>query len=212
MHREKNSREILNILHETGWHFQNLIIWKKKTSAVPMKYRYGKHYQIIVFATKTDTPQTFNKLRIDPSLPSHYKVDRKDGVYVTDVWDDIRELTSGYYAGDEPLRDENNDRLHKQQTSLGILLRILLTSSKVNDVIFDPFSGTGTTLVTALQLQRYGIGVEKSPKNMSHIKTRLAKIRKSDSIERYYDYYNHTANLSKVWGKKKSKSTLRNFI
>ena len=66
MHREKNLSRILNILNETGWHFQNLIIWKKMTSAVPMQHRFGKNYQIIVFATKTKTPATFNKLRIAP--------------------------------------------------------------------------------------------------------------------------------------------------
>ena len=36
-------------------------------------------------------------------------------MYVTDVWDDIRELTSGYFAGEEALRDSEGNRLHKQQ-------------------------------------------------------------------------------------------------
>ena len=69
MHREKNLSRILSIFSEVGWHFQNLIIWKKKTSAVPMSYRFGKNYQVIVFATKTQAPSTFNKLRIDPTPP-----------------------------------------------------------------------------------------------------------------------------------------------
>ena len=31
-------------------------------------------------------------------------------MYVTDVWDDIRELTSGYFAGNEPLRVNDGSR------------------------------------------------------------------------------------------------------
>ena len=52
MQREKRAKEVLRTLERTGWTLQNLIIWKKTTSAVPQRYRYGKHYQIIAFATK----------------------------------------------------------------------------------------------------------------------------------------------------------------
>jgi len=37
MQREKNTEFVLQTLRETGWKFQNLIIWKKRTSAVPVK-------------------------------------------------------------------------------------------------------------------------------------------------------------------------------
>src|SRR6266496_3697577 len=36
MQREKNTEDVLRCLRETGWTLQNLIIWKKKTSAVPV--------------------------------------------------------------------------------------------------------------------------------------------------------------------------------
>ena len=99
MQREKNAQFVLETLLSTGWVFQNLIIWKKKTSAVPCEARFGKHYQIIAFATKGKTPRVFNKLRIDPPLLVTDKYERPNGMFVTDVWDDIRELTSGYFAG-----------------------------------------------------------------------------------------------------------------
>jgi len=98
MQREKNVQFLLETLQQTGWTFQNLIIWKKKTSAVPSETRFGKHYQVIAFATKGKNPRVFNKLRIDPPLLVTEKYERPNGMYVTDVWDDIRELTSGYFA------------------------------------------------------------------------------------------------------------------
>ncbi len=200
MQREKNTEYVLRCLRETGWHFQNLIIWKKKTSAVPVAGKYGKHYQIIAYATKGEKAKTFNRLRIEPPLPPNYKYQRENGVFLTDVWDDIRELTSGYFAGDEAIRTKNGERFHKQQTPLALLVRIILSSSRVGDWILDPFAGTGTTLCVAHQLQRNSIGIEIDPVNVDLIKRRLGNIRKEDLIQKYYKDYNCTDNLSEIWG------------
>jgi site-specific DNA-methyltransferase (adenine-specific) len=207
MQREKNTREVLDILHNSGWTFQNLIVWKKKTSAVPQSFRYGKHYQVIAFATKGKSPRVFNKLRIDPPLLETEKIRRPNGVYVTDVWDDIRELTSGYFAGDEPLRSGNGERLHKQQSPIRLLARIILSSSKTNDLVFDPYAGTGTTLVVASQLGRHSIGTEIDPKNVERIQERLRVMRKSDSVESVYKEYIYTENLAEIWGANNSDKT-----
>ena len=218
MQREKNTEQVLQCLRDAGWTFQNLIIWKKKTSAVPSNYKYGKHYQIIVFATKNVPPRVFNKLRISPPLPANYKFERENGIYVTDVWDDIRELTSGYFAGDEALRTSDGARFHKQQSPIALLLRIILSSSNVGDVVFDPFAGTGTTLVVAEQLGRKSIGLEIDPENAKCIEKRLKAIREADSINKYYKDYINTENLKEIWGSvkeyfssKKGSSTLNLF-
>lgn len=84
MQREKNTEAVLRVLRETGWKFQNLIIWKKLTSAVPGRSRYGKAFQIIAFATKGSRPAAFNRLRISPKLPAGYKP-HSNGIYVTDI-------------------------------------------------------------------------------------------------------------------------------
>jgi site-specific DNA-methyltransferase (adenine-specific) len=199
MQREKNTKKVLEVLESTGWTFQNLIIWKKKTSAVPGTSRFGKHYQIIAFFTKSEYPRVFNKLRIDPPLLSTEKHPREKGVYVTDVWDDIRELTSGYFAGDEPFRDDNGERLHKQQSPIKLLVRIILTSSKLGDNILDPFAGTGTTLVVAKQLGRNSLGIEIDPINIELMQDRISRIRKSDQITAFRNDYLHTDNLDEIW-------------
>lgn len=200
MQREKNAEYVLKSLRATGWFFQNLIIWKKKTSAVPGMNKFGKHFQIIVFATKGDRPRVFNKLRISPPLPSGYKFERENGMYVTDVWDDIRELTSGYFAGDEAIRAKNGERFHKQQSPISLLLRIVLSSTKVGDTVFDPFAGTGTTLIVANQLQRNAIGLEVDFMNIECIKNRMENIRDADMINKYYKDYSCTENLDEIWG------------
>ena len=199
MQREKNAEQVLKILREANWEFQNLIIWKKKTSAVPCEFRFSKQHQIVVFATKGDKPRVFNKLRVDLPLPPQYKYERTNGAYLTDVWDDIRELTSGYFAGDEALRDERGKRIHTQQSPIALLLRIILSSTIPGDIVFDPFAGTGTTLVVAHQLKRNSIGVEIDPEYAKIIEMRLKFSRPADNVLQYYDYYKFTPNLSDIW-------------
>ncbi len=203
MQREKNTEEVLRVLRESGWHFQNLIIWKKKTSAVPSTVRYGKAYQIIAYTTNGPRARVFNRLRINPPLPNGYSP-RKNGIYVTDIWDDIRELTSGYFAGDEALRDADGERAHKQQSPIALLLRIVLSSTKPGDCVFDPFAGTGTTLSVASQLGREAIGVEKDPVNYRQIRRRLSQNRAADSVERFRKDYLHTLDLDEIWNSERS--------
>ncbi len=200
MQREKNTEFVLNVLRETGWVFQNLIIWKKTTSAVPVRNKYGKQYQVIVYATKGSQVRTFHRLRINPKLPVHYKHQRENGLFVTDVWTDIRELTSGYFAGPEALRTKDGSRFHKQQAPLALLLRLILSSTKVNDTVLDPFAGTGTTPLVAQQLQRKSISIDIDPKNIDCLKDRLENIREADRIQKYYQDYSCTENLSSIWG------------
>ncbi len=200
MQREKNAEFVLKCLRITGWNFQNLIIWKKKTSAIPGANRFGKHYQIIAFATKGKRPRIFNRLRIDPPLPSNYKHKRENGLYVTDIWDDIRELTSGYFAGDEAIRKANGERFHKQQAPIELLLRIILSSSNPEDIILDPFAGTGTTSIVAEQLHRNSIAIEIDIKNIEIIKERLLNaLRESDNIEKFKKDYHYTKDLNTIW-------------
>ena len=199
MQREKNTEEVLRVLRESGWSFQNLIIWRKKTSAVPGMHRFGKAFQVIAFATKSPRPRVFNRLRIDPPLPEGYHA-RDAGVFLTDVWDDIRELTSGYFAGNEPLRDEQGDRLHKQQSPLSLLTRIVLASTMPGDLVLDPFAGTGTTLCAASGLDRRSVGIEKSERNAAAIVRRLDDGRSEDDVDQFRGDYAHTQGLSDIWG------------
>ncbi len=198
MQREKNTEEVLCALKNAGWHYQNLIIWKKLTSAVPCVHRFGKAFQIIAFATKGPRPKSFNRLRIDPPLPEGYSP-RENGIFLTDIWDDIRELTSGYFAGAEPLREQSGERFHKQQSPIALLLRIILSSTMPGDCVFDPFAGTGTTLCVAQQLNRVSIGIEIDKQNCDRINDRVRKLRPIDDVLRLQSSYQYTPKLSSIW-------------
>ena len=203
MQREKNSEQVLRVLHETGWTFQNLIIWKKMTSAVPGQMRFGKAFQIIAFATKGKRPRVFNRLRINPPLLKHQKYERENGMFVTDVWDDIRELTSGYFAGDEAIKKDTGERFHKQQSPIALLLRIILSSSKIGDCLLDPFAGTGTTAAVAKQLNRSSVNIDIDKINIGSIRNRIKIVREADNIEKFYKDYLCTEKLNEIWSARK---------
>ncbi len=210
MQREKNAEHVLRVLRETGWTFQNLIVWKKMTSAVPAATRFGKAFQVIAFATKGKRPRVFNRLRINPPLLKHHKYERENGMFVTDVWDDIRELTSGYFAGDEAIKRETGERFHKQQSPLALLLRIVLTSSKVGDSVLDPFAGTGTTAIVTKQLNRNSISIEIDKMNADRIENRIKEMRSADNIERFHEDYICTENFGEIWSKKNFETISQN--
>ena len=51
---------------------------------------------------------------------------------------------------------------HPTQKPEELLRKLILASSNIDDIIVDPFSGSGTTLVVAEQLKRLWIGCEKN--------------------------------------------------
>ena len=121
-------------------------------------------------------------------------------MFVTDVWDDIRELTSGYFAGDEALRDAEGNRSHKQQAPIQLLLRIILSSTNPGDVVLDPFAGSGTTLTVAEQLGRKSIGIELDSQNVTLIRNRLDMNRETQTVSRASSRITHVRRIWKQFG------------
>ncbi|MGR3984071.1 MAG: DNA methyltransferase [Gammaproteobacteria bacterium] len=62
------------------------------------------------------------------------------------------------------------------QKPLALLKRIILASSKVDDIVLDPFCGCATTLVAAEELSRRWIGVDISEKANELVRMRLKSL------------------------------------
>ena len=69
-------------------------------------------------------------------------------------------------TGHERLRNEHGLKLHPTQKPESLLYRVILSSTNIEDVVLDPFAGTGTTLAVAKKLQRRYIGIERHPDYM----------------------------------------------
>ncbi len=87
------------------------------------------------------------------------------GVSVRDVWTDIH-----------PINAAAKERVgYPTQKPLALLDRIIKASSNENDVVFDPFCGCATALVSADSLNRQWVGIDLSPMASTLVESRLRR-------------------------------------
>jgi DNA modification methylase len=70
----------------------------------------------------------------------------------------------------------NKSKLHPTMKPVGLLRRLILNSSKVDDVIFDGFAGSGSTLMAAEQTGRTCLTVEVDPEYCEIIANRYEQL------------------------------------
>ena len=66
-------------------------------------------------------------------------------------------------TGAERLRNQHGLKLHPTQKPEALLHRVLLASTAPEEIVLDPFLGTGTSAVVAKRLHRHFIGIERHP-------------------------------------------------
>jgi modification methylase len=88
-------------------------------------------------------------------------------------------------TGSERIKDAEGRKAHPTQKPEALLHRVIVASTKPNDVILDPFFGSGTTGAVARRLGRRFIGLERDPAYADVARKRIAAVRRADpdSIE-----------------------------
>ena len=174
--------------------FQSEIIWNYKRWSNSKKGLLNSH-QTIYFYSKTEDfkfnilytdyspttnlDQILQERERDENGKSVYKKDEKGevilgkekkGVPLSDVWD------IPY------LNPKANERVgYPTQKPVLLLNQIINISTNENDVILDPFCGSGTTCVSAKLLKRKFIGIDISQDAIDLTNHRLAEMIVSDS-------------------------------
>ena len=140
----------------------------------------------IWFATKSDS-YTFNldKVKIRKKVIAPYKIngipkdwqETESGNYrdtcPSNFWDDIT----------IPFWSMSENTAHPTQKSEKLIAKIMLASSNENDIIFDPFLGSGTTSVVAKKLNRKYIGIEQNPQYCIWTEKRLELAENNKAIQ-----------------------------
>jgi modification methylase len=80
-------------------------------------------------------------------------------------------------TGGERLKDEAAGKVHPTQKPEALLHRILMATSRVGDVVLDPFFGTGTSGAVARRLGRHFIGIERDTTYAAAALKRLAAVK-----------------------------------
>ena len=89
---------------------------------------------------------------------------------------------------------------HETQKPVELLRKIILSSSRQDSIILDPFGGSGTTYAVAEAYQRKWIGIEKEPNYCNIIKERLAD----------KEHINRISSAKDEHDSQKRRKTLRN--
>jgi DNA modification methylase len=144
-----NIFRIGKIMQDLGFWILNDIIWLK-TNPMPnwLGVRFTNATETLIWAVKDRKVKkyTFNK-----EAARKFGYDGKIGF---NVW--IVPLCTGK----ERLKDERGRKLHSTQKPEALLERVILTSTKEGDVVFDPVAGTGTTGFVARKLRRHFVMIE----------------------------------------------------
>lgn len=153
------------------------IIWGQFCRLHQGKKKYTDNYDVICYFVK-GKKKTFNleDIRV-PQMTSkqHMKTVEnapsvkngkwnktkfnENGKNPGNVWTDIKPLT--YHSKEL----ERESALNTVQKPIVLFDRLIKASSNEDDVILDPFCGTGSSLVSAKKLGRKYIGIEKDKTN-----------------------------------------------
>ena len=117
----------------------------------------------------------------------------------SNIWTD---LTVPYWS-----MPENTD--HPTQKPEKLLAKIILASSREDDLVFDPFNGSGTTTVVAKKLGRTYLGVEIDETYCCLAEKRLDLASEDRSIQGYVDgvfWERNTLSKQKTFNHKGTKT------
>lgn len=131
------------LLKKIGFEPLNEIIWHKSDATPNLSCtRFVADHENFIWARKTKK-NTFNYGEMK-------KINH--GKQMRCMWYGEAVLTRGKTAGGK--------KIHPTQKPEWLLEKIILATSNENDIVFDPFMGSGTTAVVAKRLKRNFIGSE----------------------------------------------------
>ena len=150
-------------IQNLGFWILNDVIWNKKNPMPNFRgTRFTNAHETLIWASKSEKSKyTFNYQSLKCL---------NDDLQMRSNW----ELP--ICNGSERLK-KNGKKVHSTQKPESLLHRILLATSKKNDLILDPFLGSGTTAAVAKKLGRNYCGIEKDKIYFKAIEKRLKKTK-----------------------------------
>ena len=162
--------DIHPLLVKMGWEFIDDIVWVKPEASVknrnagflqhrkPLGYKPNAISEMLmVYRKKTDKLIDWNMRQYHTDKIEESKV--LDGYETTNVWH----------------IDPTFDKIHSAVFPLELCNRVIKYYSYVDDLIFDPFAGSGTLGKAAINLDRYFFLTEKEIKYVNHMRENFMK-------------------------------------
>ena len=152
------------ILQDLGFWILNDVVWRK-TNPMPnfRGRRFTNAHETLIWAAREPGGKgyTFNYEAI--------KAGNED-VQVRSDW------TIPLCTGEERIKDANGKKVHPTQKPEALLARVMLSASRPDDLVLDPFCGSGTTGAVAKRLGRRFIGLERDKTYAAAAEKRIAAV------------------------------------
>ena len=152
------------ILQDLGFWILNDVIWRKQNPMPNFRgRRFTNAHETLIWASRDAEARryTFN-----------YEVLKagNEDIQVRSDW------TLALCTGEERLKGKDKKKLHPTQKPEALLARVILASSRPEDLVLDPFSGTGTTGAVAKRLGRRFVGIERDATYAAAARERIAAV------------------------------------
>jgi site-specific DNA-methyltransferase (adenine-specific) len=151
---------------ESGLYLYDKRIWKKDPAWENSKWTTGTYKAV----SETEDLYIFWK-------PGEYKVDRSK--LTSEEW-----KSWGYRQVWEISSVRKNDD-HEAKFPLELASRVIKLFSNINDIVLDPFIGSGTTAIAAIINDRQYIGIEKELKYVELSKKNISRTFKQNTLGNY---------------------------
>ncbi len=179
---------------ELGLICRSWVVWYY-TFGVNCKYKFSRSHAHLFHMVKSIDGCTFNvdQIRVPSARQLVYGDKRANpkGRLPDDTWIlRPQDLPTGFGADEDTwyfprVAGTFNERagFHGCQMPEQLLGRIIRACSCPDDVVFDPFGGSGTTLVVAKKLGRRFLGCELSEEYGDRIRERLSRVEQGDRLD-----------------------------
>jgi modification methylase len=152
------------ILQDLGFWILNDLVWRK-TNPMPnfRGRRFTNAHETLIWAARDPDAKgyTFNYEAL--------KAGNED-IQVRSDW------TLPLCTGEERLKGGDGKKLHPTQKPEALLARVILSASRPDDLVLDPFCGTGTTGAVAKRLGRRFVGFERDEAYAAAARNRIAAV------------------------------------
>jgi len=154
------------LLQKNNFHFLNDIVWFKPNAPPNLSCRFftASHETLLWARREKKAKHTFNYNEMKNGLFPEDKL-KNENTQMRSVWSIL-----------PPKDSEKEHGKHPTQKPLDILKRIVLASTNENDIVLDPFCGSGTAAVACKSLNRSFIGIEIDKNYCELVKKRLGNI------------------------------------
>jgi modification methylase len=150
------------IVQDLGFWILNDIVWRKSNPMPNFRgRRFTNAHETLIWAAREAARKnyTFNYEALKAG---------NDDIQMRSDW------LIPLCTGEERLKGRDGKKLHPTQKPEALLARVLLAASRPDDLVLDPFCGTGTTGAVARRLHRRFIGIERDADYAGAARERIA--------------------------------------